>query len=211
MQGGGGRRAFRKASTHQHYAHSVACCCIAVLLHVAAVYTTACCSRLPPSSNSVCQRSLSNSEAVSVQDYSLLRDGTASRDVFHDVEGGKKRSASALRLLGLAKAEALVRPARCPLREAHAGRLPIRSADAGALSLCPLKVLRAFTRTLCCCSAGAACARGELRKSGMAAAKHWHDFSAIVPNRHGDAKQPDGVKYAHAACQRCSCCGAAES
>jgi len=55
---------------------------------------------------------------VSVQDYSLLRDGTASRDVFHDVEGGKKRSASALRLLGLAKAEALVRPARCPLRGA---------------------------------------------------------------------------------------------
>ena len=45
---------------------------------------------------------------VGAQDYSLLREGTA--DVFaSDVEAGKKRSASALRLLALAKEEALVR------------------------------------------------------------------------------------------------------
>ena len=44
----------------------------------------------------------------SAQDYSLLREGTA--DVFaSDVEAGKKKSASAWRLLALAKEETLVR------------------------------------------------------------------------------------------------------
>lgn len=44
------------------------------------------------------------------QDYSLLR-GEGTADVFPcDVETGKKRPASALRLLALAKEEALVHP-----------------------------------------------------------------------------------------------------
>lgn len=44
------------------------------------------------------------------QDYSLLR-GEGTSDVFpSDVESGKKRPASALRLLALAKEEALVHP-----------------------------------------------------------------------------------------------------
>ena len=44
------------------------------------------------------------------QDYSLLR-GEGTADVFpSDVETGKKRPASALRLLALAKEEALVHP-----------------------------------------------------------------------------------------------------
>jgi hypothetical protein len=163
-------------------------------MHIAANQKIPCCSRLVPSSNSLCQRYLSNSQAVNVQDYSLLRDGTTSRDVFTDVEGGKKRSASALRLLGLAKAEALVRPACCPLREPHARRLSTRSADARALCLCLLKALRALMRTLRCCSAGAACGRGELHESGVDTRKNTGMSPVRCTQQARRCKPPDGVR-----------------